>query len=103
VSGQKFAYGSVSLTGKRLFKAIMNGEEILYVPWFWRWIMLIIKGMPESIFKKLQLKYLEGLSSVTASETADSPTAEGSADSTRTRMSKGTLRPRCAVSSSMAM
>jgi decaprenylphospho-beta-D-erythro-pentofuranosid-2-ulose 2-reductase len=52
---KNFLFADPAVVGKRIFKAIMNGEEILYVPWFWRWIMLIIKGIPESIFKKLQL------------------------------------------------
>ena len=32
-----------------------NGENIVYTPWFWRWIMGIIKAVPESIFKKTRL------------------------------------------------
>jgi decaprenylphospho-beta-D-erythro-pentofuranosid-2-ulose 2-reductase len=52
---KNFLFADPAVVGKRIFTAIMNGEEILYVPWFWRWIMLIIKGIPESIFKKLQL------------------------------------------------
>jgi decaprenylphospho-beta-D-erythro-pentofuranosid-2-ulose 2-reductase len=52
---KNFLFADPAVVGKRIFKAIMKGEEILYVPWFWRWIMLIIKGIPESIFKKLQL------------------------------------------------
>ena len=27
----------------------------LYLPWFWRWIMLIIRSIPESIFRRLKL------------------------------------------------
>lgn len=52
---KNFLFADPSLVGKRIFKALMNGEEILYVPWFWRGIMLIIKAMPESFFKKMQL------------------------------------------------
>lgn len=34
----------------------MNGKsDVLYVPWFWRWIMLIIKSIPEPIFKRMKL------------------------------------------------
>jgi short-subunit dehydrogenase len=28
---------------------------VLYTPWFWRWIMLIIKLIPEKIFRRLKL------------------------------------------------
>ena len=35
--------------------AIEKKKNVLYVKWFWRWIMLIIKSIPEFIFKKLKL------------------------------------------------
>lgn len=35
--------------------AIQKKKNILYTPWFWRYIMLIIKSIPEFIFKKLPL------------------------------------------------
>lgn len=28
---------------------------VLYTPWFWRWIMLIIKLIPEKVFRRLKL------------------------------------------------
>ena len=52
---KNFLFADPAVVGKRIFDAIMKGEDIVYVPWFWRWIMLIIKVIPESIFKKLQL------------------------------------------------
>lgn len=52
---KNFLFADPAVVGKRIFKAIMSGEDILYVPWFWRWIMLLIKVMPELIFKKLRL------------------------------------------------
>ncbi len=33
----------------------MRRQNTLYVKWFWRWIMLIIRLIPEPIFKKLHL------------------------------------------------
>ncbi len=35
--------------------AIIKKKSVLYTPWFWRYIMLIIKSIPEFIFKKLPL------------------------------------------------
>lgn len=35
--------------------AIKKKKSIVYVKWMWRWIMLTIKTIPESIFKKLKL------------------------------------------------
>lgn len=36
-------------------KAIEKGASVLYTPWFWRYIMVVIKCIPEFIFKKLPL------------------------------------------------
>ena len=35
--------------------AIDRGRNIVYLPWFWRWIMLLIRHIPEPLFKKLKL------------------------------------------------
>ncbi len=36
-------------------KAVDNKNNTVYVKWFWRWIMLIIKLIPEPIFKKMKM------------------------------------------------
>lgn len=36
-------------------RAIEAKRDVLYTPWFWRWIMLIICHIPGKIFKKLNL------------------------------------------------
>jgi decaprenylphospho-beta-D-erythro-pentofuranosid-2-ulose 2-reductase len=36
-------------------RAIDRRRHVLYTPGFWRWIMLIIKHIPESVFVKLKL------------------------------------------------
>lgn len=38
-----------------IVKGIEARKDVLYIPWFWRYIMLIITHIPESIFKKLKL------------------------------------------------
>jgi len=38
-----------------IYKAVLQKKNVVYVKWFWRWIMLIIKSIPEPIFKKLKL------------------------------------------------
>jgi decaprenylphospho-beta-D-erythro-pentofuranosid-2-ulose 2-reductase len=38
-----------------IVNAMTKQKEILYTPWLWRYIMLIVKSIPESIFKKLKL------------------------------------------------
>jgi short-subunit dehydrogenase len=36
-------------------KAVLAKKNVVYVKWFWRWIMLVIKSIPEFMFKKLKL------------------------------------------------
>jgi hypothetical protein len=36
-------------------KAIRKGKDVIYTPFFWRYIMWIIKAIPESLFKRLSL------------------------------------------------
>lgn len=38
-----------------VYKGIVNRQNVVYVRWMWRWIMLIIKLIPEPIFKKMKL------------------------------------------------
>ena len=36
-------------------KAVEKRKNVIYIKWFWRWIMLIIKFIPEPVFKKMKL------------------------------------------------
>lgn len=36
-------------------RAYERGRDVLYTPWFWRWILLVIRLIPEGIFKRLKL------------------------------------------------
>lgn len=36
-------------------KAVNNRRDVLYTPWFWAWIMRIIRFLPAAIFKRLSL------------------------------------------------
>ncbi len=38
-----------------IYKAIKKNKDIIYLPFFWRYIMIIIKSIPEKIFKYLSL------------------------------------------------
>jgi short-subunit dehydrogenase len=41
--------------GRGIYKAIKKRKDIIYLPWFWRPIMFIVRSIPESIFKRLSL------------------------------------------------
>lgn len=36
-------------------RAIRAGRAEVYSPWFWRWIMLIIRSIPDFVFKRMRL------------------------------------------------
>lgn len=38
-----------------ILKAIARKRDVVYLPWFWRAIMLVIRHIPERIFKRLSL------------------------------------------------
>lgn len=38
-----------------IIRAIIQRRYTAYVPWFWRWIMLAVRNIPEPIFKQLHL------------------------------------------------
>jgi short-subunit dehydrogenase len=50
-----FLWATPDAVAKSVHSAIVSGRDIAYVPWFWRWIMLVIRLIPESIFKRLPL------------------------------------------------
>jgi len=48
-------WASADKVGQDIFNAIEKRKDVLYTPFFWRFIMLIIQHVPEFIFKKLSL------------------------------------------------
>lgn len=48
-------FASPTSVGKAIYTAMKNERDILYVPFFWMFIMMIIRNIPERIFKKLSL------------------------------------------------
>lgn len=40
-------------TGRRIIKQLTKRGDVIYVPWFWRYVMLIIGLIPEALSKRL--------------------------------------------------
>lgn len=40
---------------KGIVRAIDRKRNVVYLPWFWRWVMLVIRNIPEPVFVKLNL------------------------------------------------
>ena len=38
-----------------VYRAYKTGKDIVYTGWFWRWIMGIIRNIPETIFMRMKL------------------------------------------------
>jgi short-subunit dehydrogenase len=41
--------------GRIIVHAIRNGTTTVYVPWFWRWIMAVLRIVPQRLFTRLDL------------------------------------------------
>lgn len=50
-----FLVASPQVIGERIVATLSKSADVVYLPWFWRYIMLIIKHIPEPIFKRLKL------------------------------------------------
>ena len=43
------------VVARDILKAIGRRRHNLYTPWFWRWVMLLIRLLPTSLYKRLKL------------------------------------------------
>lgn len=52
---QNFLFAKPDVVAQGILKAISKEKDIVYLPWFWRCIMCVIKSIPECLFKRLKL------------------------------------------------
>jgi decaprenylphospho-beta-D-erythro-pentofuranosid-2-ulose 2-reductase len=50
-----FCVAKPAFVAKKIMMAIDRSRDIVYIPFFWRYIMLVIKLIPEKIFKRLRI------------------------------------------------
>ncbi len=48
-------FATAASVGERVYRAMGSGDAVVYAPWFWRWIALVIQLIPRSIFAKLPI------------------------------------------------
>jgi short-subunit dehydrogenase len=48
-------FASARAVGGGVYRAILAKKDIAYVPWFWRWIMFVVRAIPEGVFKNLNI------------------------------------------------
>lgn len=41
--------------GRGIYRALCRGNDVVYLPWFWRPVMWLIRLVPERVFKRLHL------------------------------------------------
>jgi len=50
-----FLVASPRSIGEHIAASVDKSADVVYLPWFWRYIMLIIKLIPEPLFKRMKL------------------------------------------------
>lgn len=48
-------FASPSKVGESIYEAMKAERDVLYTPWFWQYIMMIVRNVPEFIFKRTKL------------------------------------------------
>ncbi len=48
-------FASSRTVGQGIYQAMKQRKDIVYLPWFWRFIMFVVRSIPERIFKKMSL------------------------------------------------
>ena len=48
-------WADAATVGRGVYAALQDGGDVVYLPWFWRPIMLAIRLVPERLFKRLHL------------------------------------------------
>lgn len=48
-------YASPRRVGRSIRRAIERRRDVVYIPWFWRPLMAVIRSLPERLFKRLNL------------------------------------------------
>jgi short-subunit dehydrogenase len=46
-------FASPASVGRGIVRAVDRGKDVVYLPWFWRFIMLMVRAIPETLFKRL--------------------------------------------------
>jgi decaprenylphospho-beta-D-erythro-pentofuranosid-2-ulose 2-reductase len=52
---KNFLYASPAAVAGDMRSAIQRGKAETYTPWFWRWILLVVKALPRPIFYRTRL------------------------------------------------
>ena len=45
--------GEPDPVARRVLKAIDRGEPVVYAPFMWRWVMLVIRSLPRAVMRRI--------------------------------------------------
>jgi decaprenylphospho-beta-D-erythro-pentofuranosid-2-ulose 2-reductase len=48
-------FASPDQIARGIVKAVNRRRDVVYLPWFWRWIMLLVRAIPNRVFKKMNM------------------------------------------------
>lgn len=48
-------FASPDAIARGLITAVRQKRDVVYLPGYWRWIMLVVRAIPESIFKRMKM------------------------------------------------
>ena len=48
-------YTSPERVARVVIRAVDGRSDVVYTPWWWRWMMLVLRLIPEPVFKRLSL------------------------------------------------
>ena len=48
-------WASPEQIGDGIYRAIQRKRDVVYLPWFWKYIMVVIRLIPENFFKRMKL------------------------------------------------
>jgi len=46
-------FSSAARVGRGIVRAVDRRRDVAFLPWWWRWVMFVIRALPERVFKKL--------------------------------------------------
>jgi len=52
---QNFLFATAEQAGRGVYNAMISPRAIVYCPWYWKWIMGLIRIIPEPVFARLNL------------------------------------------------
>lgn len=50
-----FLVASPERVADDVYRAVGRGSDVVYTPWFWRYIMLAVRGIPRFMFKRMKV------------------------------------------------